>query len=579
MTLKTFTLPFFFLFILKLSFGQTCQPPTAIVEFDVNEVRSTLPHGGSLWWDKYDAGFAIPKQDERRFDVHAFFAGGLWIGGIDPGGNLKLAASTYGQAAGRVDYWAGPLNKATGTTEPSTCLNWDRFFRVAEADVNLHLDYIQQASSGTFDYTPDLIPQSIKAWPANGNPYFRDANGFSLPADNTSFTDFHDENGNGTYEPLDGDYPALIQRNCNIPVVPAEMMYWIFNDNADIHRQSQGEPIQVEVHALAFAFNTGNSLDYTQFYRYRLVNRAVEDLTQTRIGLWTDPDLGCYTDDYFGCDTTRSLMYIYNEDAEDGSNGFLCPNGINSYGEVIPIVGIDMLGVSSSNPNNTIRPMDGFSFYDASSPLNPQPQAAIQYWNLLNGLRSDGQPMMNAMGDPTNFAYYDPPNCTTADCWSMCATALPQGDRRTIMSTGSFTLTPGEEIEIFFANVFAPNQNYPCPDLTEFEAVDDLVQAAYDNCFQGLTSSVENVTVADQINIYPNPINSSLQDLIIEGLQALDVIRVFDISGRIVLEEKVSNNGVFTLPYSQGLDNEGMYFIQVKRNNALVATKKLVVMK
>jgi hypothetical protein len=90
---------------------------------------------------------------------------------------------------------------------------------------------------------------------------------------------------------------------------------------------------------------------------------------------------------------------------------------------------------------------------------------------------------------------------------------------------------------------------------------------------------VENVTVADQINIYPNPINSSLQDLIIEGLQALDVIRVFDISGRIVLEEKVSNNGVFTLPYSQGLDNEGMYFIQVKRNNALVATKKLVVMK
>jgi hypothetical protein len=565
----------FLLFSFSTSYGQTCLPPTAITEFEPNEVRTTLSHGGSLWWDKDNAGFAIPKQDERRFDVHAFYAGGLWIGGLDPGGNLKLAAATYGQAAGRVDYWAGPLDSSTGATEPGTCANWDKFFKVNASDVNLHRDYLQQASSGSFDYTPDLIPESIKAWPANGNPYFESSNGFALPANNTSFTEFHDENGNGTYEPLEGDYPALIQQNCNVSIVPAEMVYWVFNDNADIHRESQGDAIQAEFHAIAFAFNTGNSLDYTQFYKYRLVNRAVENITETRIGLWADPDLGCYTDDYFGCDTTRSLMYVYNEDAEDGSSGFFCPGGINTYAEVIPIVGIDMLGINSNNPNNSIRPMDAFSFYDASSPINPRPTGAIQFWNLMNGLQSDGQPLLNAAGDPTSFAYYDPPNCNTADCWSMCSTTLPQGDRRTVMSTGQFTLVPGEEIEIFFANVFAPNQNYPCPDLTELLAVDDLVQAAYDNCFQGLTSTVEERPLISQLRIFPNPVSKNQLSISFEGLKNGDQLVLSNTLGQ--MQSSIIATGQ---EFSWNLNNDlkkGLYFVSQFRNQTLIGTGKLIV--
>ena len=93
MTARIFTLIAFLSFSVLLA-AQICPAPSAIIEFEPNEVRSKLSHGGSLWWDKNDAGFAIPKRDQRAFDVHAFFAAGLWVGGFDPGGNLKLATAT-----------------------------------------------------------------------------------------------------------------------------------------------------------------------------------------------------------------------------------------------------------------------------------------------------------------------------------------------------------------------------------------------------------------------------------------------------------------------------------------------------
>ena len=74
------------------------------------------------------------------------------------------------------------------------------------------------------------------------------------------------------------------------------------------------------------------------FQRYKLINRANEDLIDCYFAMWVDPDLGCYTDDYIGCDIERSLAYTYNEDALDGQNGTSCPTGVNTYGDDIPII-------------------------------------------------------------------------------------------------------------------------------------------------------------------------------------------------------------------------------------------------
>lgn len=102
-----------------------------------------------------------------------------------------------------------------------------------------------------------------------------------------------------------------------------------------------------------FAFRTADELNDMTFQRYKLINRAPQDIRDCYFAMWIDPDLGCYSDDYVGCDTTlvfrakdsafrqRDLMYIYNIDASDGSNGCTCERSVNTYCNNIPILGVD----------------------------------------------------------------------------------------------------------------------------------------------------------------------------------------------------------------------------------------------
>jgi hypothetical protein len=71
----------------------------------------------------------------------------------------------------------------------------------------------------------------------------------------------------------------------------------------------------MEIQVQAFAYGTNDQINDMTFQRYKLINRAIEDIDSTYFAMWVDPDLGCYTDDYVGCDTTRSLAYTYNADA------------------------------------------------------------------------------------------------------------------------------------------------------------------------------------------------------------------------------------------------------------------------
>src|ERR1051325_1496861 len=81
-----------------------CNAGTAQTELSVNNVRTTILTGGDMWWDLSTARYEIPKGG----GAHSVFAGSLWIGGVDAGGQLKVAAMTYRQTGN--DYWPGPLD-------------------------------------------------------------------------------------------------------------------------------------------------------------------------------------------------------------------------------------------------------------------------------------------------------------------------------------------------------------------------------------------------------------------------------------------------------------------------------------
>ena len=86
----------------KVSSG--CSPATSQTDIDVNNVRATILGGGDMWWNLSDAQYEIPKGS----GLNSLFAGSLWIGGVDAGGQLKVAAMTYRQ--GGNDFWPGPLD-------------------------------------------------------------------------------------------------------------------------------------------------------------------------------------------------------------------------------------------------------------------------------------------------------------------------------------------------------------------------------------------------------------------------------------------------------------------------------------
>src|SRR5688572_17871876 len=77
-------------------------------ELWINNVRTIIFTGGDMWWDLFGAGdsyYGVPGVSARASMVSALFAGSIWIGGLDAGGQLKVAAMTYRQSG--YDFWPG----------------------------------------------------------------------------------------------------------------------------------------------------------------------------------------------------------------------------------------------------------------------------------------------------------------------------------------------------------------------------------------------------------------------------------------------------------------------------------------
>ena len=479
---------------IKASYRMDCAQATAQIDQEINNVRSRLLAGGDVWWDGDDGRYIVPKIDPASGlpEVASIFAGAVWLGGLDPALNLKVAGQTYGTAVGQTDFWPGPLTEI-GTVGADTCALWDRFFKVLGSEIDEHLRNYEAAQKEGIAYDPDIIPRNVKGWPSRGNQFFFEVHEFELPNTIQGLAAFFDRDGDGDYEPTDGDYPRIEIRGCDLPQYPDEMIFWIYNDAGGIHTESNGDAIQMEVQVQSFAYATNDEINDMTFQRYKLINRAVESIDSTFFAMWIDPDLGCYTDDYVGCDTSRSLMFIYNEDALDGEASCNdCPQGVNTYCTKIPILGCDYFRGPLDENGDEIG-MSSFTYYNNGGVGNPlpgttDPNVAQEFYNYLSGSWRDGTPFTaggNAYNlgsvDFINYAFTEPPNDPNG--WSMCTEALPFGDRRTVQASGPFRLDPGAVNELIIGVVWISELDYPCPDITPLLFADDVAQALFDNCF------------------------------------------------------------------------------------------------
>ncbi len=475
-----------------VSFRENCDNAITQIDQAINNVRARLLTGGDVWWDGTDGRYVVPKVSPGLPEVSSIFAGAVWLGGVDPAGNLKLAAQTYGRSNGAFDYWPGPLNPETGLTDQESCAKWDKFFVVKGESIEQHIRNYERSVVEGVPYDPDDIPKDVKGWPAKGNEFFFEVHQFDLPNTTQGLAGFWDQDGDGNYNPDLGDFPVIEIRGClDEPQFPDEMIFWIYNDAGNIHAQSMGDAIQMEIQVQAFAYATNDEINDMTFQRYKLINRAVESIDSMFFAMWVDPDLGCYTDDYIGCDTTRSLAYVYNEDAIDGQTGCVCPLGVNTYCEEVPILGVDYFrGPLDENGNEL--PMSSFTYYNNGGVGSPEfgttdPENAQEFYNYISGSWKDGSPFTFGDdayqdGEPIKYAFTDTPDDPRG--WSMCSEGLAFGDRRTLQASGPFRLDPGAVNELIIGAVWVADQDYPCPSIRKLQEADDIAQALFDNCFE-----------------------------------------------------------------------------------------------
>ena len=520
-----------------INYRSDCAMASMSVDLAINNVRARLLNGGDMWWDLETGQYIVPKVDPALGvpGVSSIYAGAVWLGGFDDAGNLKIAAQQYRKQGNDFfnDFWPGPLS-SVGTTGADTCRNWDRFFSVKGVDIRNHIRTFTEALEAGIPFDCASVPDDLKKYPARGNPYWSQYYTFDLPNDTQGLGAFFDKNGDNRYDPCDGDYPAIEVKNCPTESnFPDEIIFWVYNDAGNTHTVTNGTPIRMEVQVQAFGYTTNDQINDMTFYRYKLINRAVSVIDSTYFGMWVDPDLGCSEDDFIGSDTSRSLMYVYNQDELDGDSGCDCSTGGGTtYCDEVPILGVDYF----RGPLAPIRQIDTFrigdpllfdeqeypKIYDTIGYVNDtlfildldhrmelgmssftyhvrqgggtwpgamwDPQTSVEFYRYLSGSWRDGTPYTFggtgynvAGGVNIDYAFTGEPG-DQAD-WSMCTASLGRMDPRTVQATGPFRLDAGAINELIIGVVWVPDQTYPCPELDELRAADDLAQALFDNCF------------------------------------------------------------------------------------------------
>ncbi len=504
--------------------ASACSRATSSMEIEFNNVRALIHTGGDMWWDLVaEARYEVPKGSGKT----ALFAGAIWIGGTDVNDQLRLAAVKF--RSGGVDYWPGPLivsgmDRATVTSD--VCAQYDKHFPIKKKEVAEFRTYINAVLNGDIETVQNQfdgyqIPDAILDWPAHGDV----TSGYDY-----NLAPFYDADGNDRYNPeTGGDYPYFdldgkekcgTTRDKRVPRLYGDYtMWWVYNDKGNIHTETNGAAIGMEIRAQYFAFATADELNNMTFGNYALINRSTYTLYNTYFGVWTDADLGYAFDDFVGCDVKRGLGYLYNGKEVDGTG-----NG-QEYGEDPPAIGVDFFegpymdpwivdgdtldrpspylmdangeytdyidvslgddtlfngGINGLNFGDTIGGnerwgMRRFIYFNNDASSKGDPVLAQQYYNYLDGLWKDGRPLSfggtgyDASGDgtPADFMFpgeTDPvnwgthgtdPNYTADGGWTEENEANEPDDRRFVQSAGPFTLQPGAVNDITVGMVWA----------------------------------------------------------------------------------------------------------------------------
>jgi hypothetical protein len=420
------------------------------------------------------------------FLYNSGFSGNISFGATDVAQNLIATGSEYRPDID--DYFYGILDEVGEVVEGS-----DDFYRKVWIIHDFQIiQHINSFIDGNLEQ--ENIPEDILTWPALGNPNVEQA------FVQTDLAAFFDQNQDGIYNPLDGDYPIADREN--ISFIPSTFTFNTFHDNGDkVYTQTPVGHLQFA--QTQYVINCNQSdLSNSVFTNISIKNCSTQSLLDSRIGVFIDVDLGCHTNDYFGVDTITNSVYIYNQ---NGVETMPCEDGLvpvpQSLGAAVSFVFDEKL--SSVVP-----------FY-SNLPQANLPDIGFQLYNALGGTFSDGTPMTfggNGLDplsiDEIKFPFTNFPNDENG--WSQQTADFGDYDVRATANFEIGTLSPGQIARISFARV---DLIWDAPvGLEAFQTYQDRIDGfnqEHEDLLSGTSNQCAEIELCETDCVWPGDVNSN----------------------------------------------------------------------
>lgn len=343
---------------------------------ETSQLKVRINADGRLFCDDDKGAFLVPHNDTFTTLMRG---AGLWMGGFDPGNNLYVSSQTENPAQN--DFIAGFHGIP----------NSGKVWKVTRDEIIAHLQ----------DYQEDLdidhpIP-SIFSWPAAGNPYFYQYNGFELPDSMATFgfLEIDPIFSKINFDPQNGDYPILDKILLNYDWrIPSELAVFAFHTNPDAQGGSSNRKFRAQFWVQVFVFDCPENalLPRSVFVDYRWKILQGELMDSSVVTAYVNPDIGNPTDDYHGCLPGKWLYFAYNADNSD-----------DIWGENSPV----LLVQTVKPPLEFIIQDEVFAEFYASPSLMPcgctpgtclypmtYPTSRYETYNYQTGSWQNGAPLM-----------------------------------------------------------------------------------------------------------------------------------------------------------------------------------------
>lgn len=404
--------------------------------FDANRINMLVSNLGSIAYDLGRPALPGGLEYPRGSGKTAVFASGLWLG-ARVAGETRVTVAEY-----TPEYGPGPMRGGTFVPDSTQFRVWKVHAWSGDPGDTAHVT----RPAGTF--VDPLAHDSWSEYLNGAAPYGAPVRTWRLPRPGV---------------PGDSvDIPG--------PDVRGDQMLWCVYNDADptLHGNEAGfsAPLGVEVRQTVFGFDRPDPLGSTVFLRYQIANRGANTLDSMYVSLWSDPDVGDFTDDLVGCDSTRGLGFAYNADHPD-----------RVYGAAAPAVGYVVIRGPIAAPGDTLGLSSFTRYIGGIDPVTAQQS----YW-YMQGLDLAGNPIVNpATGFVTRTMMSGDP--LTGRGW----VDLYGSDKRMMLTSGPVRLAPGDTTELVAAIVIGPGQD-ALSSVGLAECWADAARAAYRSGFNSLVT-------------------------------------------------------------------------------------------